>query len=272
MTNNLRLMCILAHPDDETLGTGGILAKYAAEGVETYLITATRGQYGWFGPPEENPGPTELGRIRERELRDAANVLGLHEVKILDYIDGYLDQANTAEILDILVAEIRRVRPHVIVTFDPFGAYGHPDHIAISQFSMSAAIAAADANFMPRVLPHRVDKLYYFVETSHLAEIYQQAFGEISMDIDGVTRRSVTWPEWSVTTQVDTSAYYGQVWAAVDCHRTQVPGYAALQSVPNRDALWSTGYLYRAMSYVNGGREVEDDLFAGIRETQVLDR
>jgi LmbE family N-acetylglucosaminyl deacetylase len=59
----LRLLCILAHPDDESLGLGGILAKYGAEGVETYLVTATRGEQGWFGPPEDNPGPTALGDL-----------------------------------------------------------------------------------------------------------------------------------------------------------------------------------------------------------------
>ena len=65
MTNNLKLMCVLAHPDDESLGTGGILARYAAEGIETYLVTATRGERGWFGDSEEYPGPEALGKIRE---------------------------------------------------------------------------------------------------------------------------------------------------------------------------------------------------------------
>ena len=63
MSKQLKLMCILAHPDDESLGTGGILAKYAAEGVETYLVTATRGQRGWFGPEEDYPGPESLERV-----------------------------------------------------------------------------------------------------------------------------------------------------------------------------------------------------------------
>jgi LmbE family N-acetylglucosaminyl deacetylase len=69
----LKLLCILGHPDDESLGLGGILAKYGAEGVETHLVTATRGEQGWFGPPEENPGPEALGKIREQELHDATN-------------------------------------------------------------------------------------------------------------------------------------------------------------------------------------------------------
>ena len=119
MTNPLKLMCILAHPDDESLGTGGILAKYAAEGVETYLVTATRGERGWFGDEAEYPGLEELGRIREAELLDAAKVLGLQEVTFLDYVDGDLDQADPVEAINKIVGHLRRVRPHVVATFDP---------------------------------------------------------------------------------------------------------------------------------------------------------
>src|SRR5262245_18218640 len=97
MANQLKLMCVLAHPDDESLGMGGTLAKYAAEGIETYLVTATRGERGWFGDEKDNPGLEALGRMREMELLNAAKELGIHEVKILDYIDGDLDQANPAD-------------------------------------------------------------------------------------------------------------------------------------------------------------------------------
>ena len=75
MTETLKLMCILAHPDDESLGTGGILAKYAAEGVETYLITATRGERGWMGDEKDDPGPEALGQLRTQELQAAARAL-----------------------------------------------------------------------------------------------------------------------------------------------------------------------------------------------------
>src|ERR671923_1347918 len=109
MANHLKLMCILAHPDDESLGMGGTLAKYAAEGIETYLVTATRGERGWFGNEKDNPGIEALGKIREAELLDAAQELGLCEVKFLDYIDGDLDQANPAEAIAKIVAHLRRV-------------------------------------------------------------------------------------------------------------------------------------------------------------------
>src|SRR4051812_25659316 len=153
----LKLLCVLAHPDDESLGNGGMLAKYGAEGVETYVLTATRGERGWFGPPEDNPGMTELGQIRESELRAAAAVLGVCEVTLLDYIDGDLDQADPAEAIAQIVAHIRRIRPQVVTTFDPSGAYGHPDHIAICQFTTAATVAAADPTYMPGDHPaHRV--------------------------------------------------------------------------------------------------------------------
>ena len=91
MQQQLRLMCILAHPDDESLGTGGILARYSAEGVATYLVMATHGERGWQGAVADYPGPQALGRIRESELRAAAQVLGLQEVVFLDYQDGALE-------------------------------------------------------------------------------------------------------------------------------------------------------------------------------------
>ena len=142
MSEQLRLLGIFAHPDDESLGNGGTFAKYAAEGVAISLITATRGQIGWFGDEDKNPGPEELGRIREGELFAATAVLGVRDVSFLDYVDGQLDRADTPEIVDKIVDHVRRVRPQVVVTFDPQGAYGHPDHIAICQFATAAVIAA----------------------------------------------------------------------------------------------------------------------------------
>src|SRR5579859_2387260 len=97
MPEALKLMCILAHPDDESLGTGPTLVKYAREGVETYLITATRGERG-YASEEAGPPPSEvLGKQREQELRAAAKILGLRNVQFLDYIDGDLDKVNPQE-------------------------------------------------------------------------------------------------------------------------------------------------------------------------------
>ncbi len=135
MTDQLKLLCVLAHPDDESLGTGGILRQDAAEGVETSLVTATRGERGWTGSESEYPGLEVLGKRREAELLAAASVLGIRRVEFLDYIDGDLDQAHPAEAIAKIVGHVRRVQPDVVVTFGPDGAYGHPDHIAICQLT-----------------------------------------------------------------------------------------------------------------------------------------
>src|SRR5258708_35562092 len=114
MPDPLRLMCILAHHDDESLGMGGILAKYAVEGIDTYLLTATRGERGWQDKPELNPGMVELGRLREAELRAAVSVLGIHELSLLDYIDGDLDRATPPEAISKIVDHLSRVRQQVV--------------------------------------------------------------------------------------------------------------------------------------------------------------
>jgi LmbE family N-acetylglucosaminyl deacetylase len=77
MTKPWRLLCVFAHPDDESMGMGGTLARYAAEGVETHLVCATRGERGWFGPEEQNPGLGARGQLRERELENQVRELGM---------------------------------------------------------------------------------------------------------------------------------------------------------------------------------------------------
>lgn len=268
MNNRPKLLAILAHPDDESLGVGGILAKYAAEGIETYLITATRGEKGWFGRPEENPGPKVLGQIREKELYGAARILGLKDVILLDYMDGELDQADPGEVIGQLVTHIRRIKPQVIVTFDQYGLYGHPDHIAISQFTTAAILAAADVHYLSPLTGsvHRVDKLYYMVMTLGEAKAYQAAFGNLAMHINGTERRPVCWKDWAITTRVGTSDYWPVVWDAISHHRSQLPKYQALKDLPieHHRNLWGAQTFHRALSLVNGGREPETDLFEGI--------
>ena len=268
MLHPLRLMCVLAHPDDESLGTGGTLAKYAAAGIETYLVTATRGERGWTGDPADNPGLSALGHTREAELRAAAQALGIHELKFLDYIDGDLDKADPADAIGQIVGHLRRVRPQVVVTFGPDGAYGHPDHIAISQLTTAALVAAADGRLhdpdgQP---PHRVAKLYYMAMTEALGADYESVFGALAMTIDGVERRGVAWPDWAITTTIDARAHWETVWRAVECHRSQLPNYATLAAAPPElhQRLWGDQSFYRVLSLVNGGREPETDLFAGL--------
>ncbi len=268
MPDGLRLLSIFAHPDDESLGNGGMLAKYAAEGIETYLVTATRGEQGWFGEEAENPGPEALGRIRETELRAAADVLGLRDVALLDYHDGELDRAPPDEAIAQIAGHIRRVRPHVVVTFDQHGVYGHPDHVAICQLTSAAVVAAADGGFAdPAGLPpHRVSKLYCMAWREDVRHTYEAAFGDLVMNIDGVERRPVTWPDWAITTWIDTAAYWERAWQAIACHKTQLPGYESLLKLPEEHhrTLWGLQTYYRLFSLVNTPAR-EDDLFAGLR-------
>ena len=268
----LKLMAVLAHPDDESMGCGGTLARAAAEGVQTYLVTATHGQGGRYrgigqGEPG-HPGPERLAGIRETELRAAALALGIREVRMLGYVDQQLDRADPAEVVGRIAAEIRRVRPHVIMTFDPQGGYGHPDHIAISQFAGAAIVAAADpAHASGGAPPHAVSKFYYFAWTRRLEEVYQAAFRRMVSLVDGVERSSVPWPDWSITTVIDTRDYWRTVWKAVSCHESQVTAYEKLKDVPpdHHEAMWGWQYFYRVFSTVNGGRTRETDLFEGLR-------
>lgn len=119
-----RLMCVLAHPDDESLATGGVLARCAAEGAATYVVTATRGERGRFGDSHTSPGPEVVGRVRHGELLAAAGELGVQEVACLEYPDGALDSIDGCEAVETIASLIRRIRPHVVITFGPAGAYG----------------------------------------------------------------------------------------------------------------------------------------------------
>ena len=253
-------MCVLAHPDDESLGTGGTLAKYAAEGVETYLLTATRGERGRFGDSGECPGPEIVGATREAELFAAAKALGVREVTLLGFPDGGLDTVDPEQAQGVIAAHLRRVRPHVVITFGPEGAYGHPDHIAISQLTTAAVVRAADGDYA-------VSKLYYIAWSVVTWTAYQSALKKLTTTVDGVEREVVPAPEWEITTRIDTSAVWPTVLRAVQCHRTQMSMFKNLDGLPPEQhrAVWGVQEFYRAFSRVNGGRTRESDLFDGLR-------
>ena len=268
-------MAILAHPDDESLGVGGTLAKYAAEGVETFLLTATRGESGRYrglrGDDRSHPGPEALGRIREEELRGAASALGIRELSFLDYRDQELGRANPREAVERIVSHLRRIQPDVVVTFGPDGAYGHPDHVAISQFTTAAIVAAADASFpaggKTASGTHPVAKLYYIAWPASTWNAYEHVLKKLVSTVDGVERQAVPWPDWAITTVIDTRAFWPTVWRAVSCHESQMAAYERLKDVEpeHHAALWGAQSFYRASSLVKGGRARETDLFEGLR-------
>ena len=268
--SELRLMCVLAHPDDESLGTGGALAQCAAEGVATYLVTATRGERGRFGDSADSPGPDIVGKAREAELFAAAKELGISEVNFLDYPDGALDTVDTAEAIEKIAGHLRRVKPHVVITFGPDGAYGHPDHVAISQLTTAAIVCAADPSFGSQTAigePHRVAKLYFIAWSPRKWDAYQTALRKLTFMVDGEERQAVPWPDWAITTVIDTSAVWPAVWRAVSCHKTQMSIFRKLEglSAEHQRSLWGTQEFYRVFSSVNGGRAQESDLFEGLR-------
>lgn len=260
----LRLLAVLAHPDDESLGVGGTLARYAAEGIATYVVTATRGERGRFYDNRARPSDdADVGRVREAELRAAAADLGVAEVAVLGYGDGALDRADPREAVGRIADHVRRIRPQVVVTFGSDGAYGHPDHIAICQFTTAALVEAAGASRAP----HQVAKLYYIAWPERIWTLYQTVFKRLVALVDGVERQATPWPEWMLTTRVDARAHWPQVWKAVQRHRTQLAIYDRLHALTpaQHETLWGEQHFCRVLSRVNGGRQQETDLFAGLR-------
>jgi LmbE family N-acetylglucosaminyl deacetylase len=258
----LRLLAVFAHPDDESFGVGGTLAKYASEGVEVFLLTATHGDSGKYrgltaGEPG-HPGAAALAAIRRRELEAAASVLGLTGVTLLDYRDRYLDTVEPSEIIGCIAEHIGTIHPDVVLTFGPDGIYGHPDHIAISQFTTGAIVAAADAG---------VSKLYYAVWPQSMWAAHEAAFKKWFSTVDGVARYATPWPDWAITTMIDARPHWPAVLRAVACHESQFAAYAHLAELPPEDheALWGWQGYYRVFSLVNGGRARETDLFDGLR-------
>lgn len=285
----LRLMAVLAHPDDESFAVGGALARYAAEGVAVHLVTATRGERGRYFTGEHRPGDDEVGRIREEELREAAEALGIADVRFLDYRDGELDRAPVPEAVGRIVAHLRRVRPQVVVTFDPFGTYGHPDHVAVCQLTTAAVAAAAGASrphpttALDPLQPLKpVQKLYYAVMDRSRWETLAASIEGLADRMEEREREMVPWPSWAVTTRIDAGAHWKAAWRALRCHRSQLAGYPGLEELPDEKhrALWGTVSFYRALSLVDASEQTEEegaategeaetatetDLFAGLR-------
>lgn len=202
-----------------------------------------------------------LATLREAELRAAAEVLGIREVCLLDCPDGALDRTDARSIIGRIAGHVSRIKPDVVLTFGPEGAYGHPDHIAVSQFATAALVEAASA--------HRVSKLYYVAWGAGKWDAYQTALKRLVSRVDGVERQATPWPDWAITTVIDTREYWPKVWRAVCCHRTQMSVYQNLHGLAaeHHALLWGAQEFYRAFSLVNGGRAVESDLFEGIRKT-----
>ena len=166
-----KLLAVYAHPDDE-LSAGGTMAHYARLGIQAHLVCATRGEVG--EAPPDLKGFASVADMRSDELMCASNILGLESVHFLGYRDsgmpGSLDNhhpqslvaAPTDQVALKVAAHIRRLKPQVVVTFDPIGAYRHPDHIAIHKATVAAFKLAGDATQdIEGLAPYAPQKLYF---------------------------------------------------------------------------------------------------------------
>ena len=158
-----RLLGIFAHPDDETFCAGGTFARYAEQGAEIMVVSATRGQAGQIRDAAVGNRRT-IAAVREAELRLACERLGITKVRCLDYVDGTLADAEFSALVDEVAEVICEFGPDVVITFGPDGGYGHPDHVTISAVTTAACQRTADPGCRGRTVTrplHRPPRLYY---------------------------------------------------------------------------------------------------------------
>ncbi|MCB0181309.1 MAG: PIG-L family deacetylase [Anaerolineae bacterium] len=168
LTNHLkqqRLLVVLAHPDDEVFCAGGLLARAAAMGAETMVVSATRGEAGQIRDAKVATRRT-LGQVREHELHRSCRWLGVNHTLCMDYGDGTLQDIEPMRLVEDIVHIIRQFRPDTVVTFGPDGAYGHPDHVAIGAATTRAFSMAGDGLQFPQQLRYGLTaytpaRLYY---------------------------------------------------------------------------------------------------------------
>lgn len=247
------LMTVFAHPDDETFGCAGTMAKYAATGTQVIVVCATRGEVGEISDLS-NATPETLGAAREQELRCAAAAVGATDVVFLDYIDGQVANADFGELVGKVVLAIRQYQPDVILTFGPEGAYGHPDHVTIHKATLQAWTSAGDPEYYSDQLnadiqPHHAERLYYAAIPRTLwPQMFQQAaaYGVPPvgwLDPNNVQRpggdaapegAEFGTPDENITTAIDISAFAEQKHRAIQCHASQLAANFPMRYIPAR--------------------------------------
>jgi LmbE family N-acetylglucosaminyl deacetylase len=281
------LLVVRPHPDDESSATGGMLAYYSALGVRTGVVTCTGGEEGEIHDPDLDPVADfpRLGEIRERELRNACEILGVSTLRLLGYRDsGMLGtpanehpeafcQADPAEAAGRLVRVIRELRPQVMVTEPVGGGYPHPDHVACHRVSVDAFHAAADEEAYPDAGPAwRVPKFYALaqVDDGRWDELLPE-FEALGLDVDWLKRREERprhpGPE-TATVALDVRPYSEIQRQALFAHRTQIPltGFWARLPEDLRRRAFATAYFIRHHPPVGPG-ERENDLLDGLGVT-----
>ena len=258
------VLIVVAHPDDESL-VGGTLARLVAEGNRVAVLCATRGEVGEIADPSIAT-PETLGEVREQELRESMRVLGIEDVRFLDYRDSgmvgtpendhpdALIQAEPLALSMELTALMQEINPDVMITWDASGGYGHPDHIRVHE-------AATEAFNSYGMRSGRAARLYYMLVPSELfeemeTELSAQGIQTISPEIREQLR-ALTYPP--VTTEVDVTEFIPQKQEALERHRSQAAGMLPLErlSEPLRHRFLGYEFFHRASPPRGEGEPVE---------------
>ncbi|HTY73912.1 MAG TPA: PIG-L deacetylase family protein [Actinomycetes bacterium] len=255
MAEPRRLLVVVAHPDDETFGTGSIIAHHARQGIEVTVCCATRGEAG--EAPDWLPGEADLGEVREGELRRAAATLGAADVVVLGFGDSGMtgpaaDTTLAGAPFDSVVAAVRdvvdRVDPGVVVTLDPVDTDGHRDHARIGQASIEACAGRAGIAVYAWTVARPV-LARWFEEL----ELLRPETEHLDLDREGFGR-----PEQDITTVVDTSDVLDVRLRASAQHRSQTPPFDGM-SEDLRTLFLTRDTLVRIWPPWSGG-QVEDRL------------
>jgi mycothiol S-conjugate amidase len=291
LTEQLRLMAVHAHPDDESSKGAATMAKYVSEGVDVLVATCTGGERGSVLNPKLQ-GDTyieeHIHEVRAREMDEAREILGVKQAW-LGYVDSGLPEGDPLpplpegcfalqdvdEAAGTLVKLIREFRPHVITTYDENGGYPHPDHIMTHKISMVAFDAAGDPERYPEAgEPWTPLKLYYNQGFNRLRTVaLHEALLERGMESpygEWLERwKSFDRPERSITTHVPCADFFEIRDKALLAHATQIDPDGAWFHVPMdiQKEVWPTEDYELAKSRVDTSLP-EDDLFAGVREAR----
>jgi LmbE family N-acetylglucosaminyl deacetylase len=278
------LLAFHAHPDDEVIGTGGTMSRYVDAGEEVVVITATDGAEGeihnYQDPDSLRP---RLPEMRAEEIANALSILGVKHHQFLGYRDSGMmgTEANqhpdsfwVADFMEAtgrLVRMIRRYRPEVMVIYDPFGGYGHPDHINVHRIGMAAFFGVGDHGRFPLEDGEQAwvpAKLYWTTwprsRVQRMAEMWQ-ASGELDGAEYELMQQSGT-PDEEVSVWVDVVDYLDRKEQALRAHRSQIPedwGFLRIPAEERPEMMGKEAYI-RIFSRVNT-QLPETDLFAGLR-------
>ena len=286
--DTLRLMCVHAHPDDESSKGAATMARYAREGVDVLVVTLTDGSRGSvLNPAMDRPEvAANITEVRRAEMERAREILGVRQV-FLGYVDSGLPEGDPLPPLPegcfalgdleeqtrALVEVVRRERPHVMTTYDETGGYPHPDHIRCHEVSRAAFEASGDPDRFPDAgEPWQPLKLYYTM-TFHKRRLVALHEAMLSAGIDSPYGEWLeSWvdkPEDAgrVTTSVPCAEHFATRDAALVAHATQVDPLGRWFACPLdvQQAAWPTEDFQLARSLVDTALP-EDDLFAGVRE------